>query len=162
MEIFGEAPRLRFELCKVRLTYKTIIKDHQLNGSIQAATSCYSPDPLLKNDFFDIFNREFNNPLPVSLLGTQYLDDIRRCSLLVSSTFPVIQIAAKLYITTDKARDVKTSADIDHDDDMDDCDVDDDDGDDVLTEATAAVYRNNFRDLDTLLLGDYDASEATS
>ncbi|GKG49761.1 hypothetical protein Tco_0518535, partial [Tanacetum coccineum] len=43
-------------------------------------------------------------------------DDIRRCSLPVSSAIPVVQIAAKLYITTDKVRDVETSVDIDADD----------------------------------------------
>ncbi|PWA71352.1 arginyl-tRNA synthetase, class Ic [Artemisia annua] len=102
MERFGEGPPLRFELCNARLLYSTFVKKHWLNGSIQAAASCYSPDPLLKNAFSDIFNRKFDKPLPVDINGSQLLDGIRRCSLPVSSTSPFVQIAAKLYITTDK------------------------------------------------------------
>nr|GEX70961.1 aminoacyl-tRNA synthetase, class 1a, anticodon-binding [Tanacetum cinerariifolium] len=129
--------RLRFELSKVRLTYGTLVKDLHLHGSIQAAASCYSPDPLLKNAFFDIFNRKYNNPLLVDINGYQNLDDILPCSLPFSSISPVVQIAAKLYVTTDKVRDVETSAHIDDDDDVH-FDVHDDDY--VMDDATVAFY----------------------
>ncbi|GKE37566.1 hypothetical protein Tco_1460971, partial [Tanacetum coccineum] len=151
MENFGEGPRLRFELCKVRLMYSTLVKDLQLHGSIQAAASCYSPDPLLNNAFFDIFNRKYNNPLRVDINGYQNLDDIRPCSLPVSSTSPVVQIAAKLYVTTDKVRDVETSAHIDDDD----AHVDVHDDDYVIDDATVALYRENAeKNLDVFDLFD--------
>ncbi|GKB81402.1 hypothetical protein Tco_0948297 [Tanacetum coccineum] len=59
-------------------------------------------DPLLQqNGFSDIFNREFNNPVRLPSVAYHRLPDFRYCSLPVSST-SVVQIAAKLYITTDK------------------------------------------------------------
>ncbi|GKA39561.1 anticodon-binding aminoacyl-tRNA synthetase, class 1a [Tanacetum coccineum] len=106
MAIFGQGPPLRFDLCNAFLIYDKIIKGLQLFGTIQAAAGGFSPDPLLqKNGFFDIFNREFSNPVRVSIVGHQYLHDIR-CSFPVSST-SVIQIVSKLFITTDKIDDVE-------------------------------------------------------
>lgn len=111
MAIFGEGPPFRFDLCNAFLIYDKTIKRHQLIGTIQAAVGGFSPDPFLqKNGFFDIFNREFSNPLHVTIVGHQYLHDIRCCSLPVSSN-SVIQMASKLYITTDKVDDVEEYTD---------------------------------------------------
>ncbi|GJZ75855.1 anticodon-binding aminoacyl-tRNA synthetase, class 1a [Tanacetum coccineum] len=65
----------------------------------------FSPDPLLQNVSFDVFNREFSNPIHVSTGGFHHQYDIHYCSLPVSSN-SVVQIAAKLYVTTDKVDDM--------------------------------------------------------
>ncbi|GJY95103.1 anticodon-binding aminoacyl-tRNA synthetase, class 1a [Tanacetum coccineum] len=77
-----------------------ILHHLKLFGIIQAAID-FSPDPLLPNVSFDLFNREFSNPVHVSIAGFHHQYDIPYCSLPVSST-SVVQIAAKLYVTTDK------------------------------------------------------------
>ncbi|GJS77443.1 hypothetical protein Tco_0727324, partial [Tanacetum coccineum] len=102
-ELFGEA--LWFELCSVFLIYDSTLEDHKLFGTIRVAATAngFSPDPL--NAFSDIFNREFNNPVEVTCIGYQYLYDMHYCSLPVSST-STVQIAAKLYVTTDEVDDV--------------------------------------------------------
>ncbi|GKA99962.1 hypothetical protein Tco_0827956, partial [Tanacetum coccineum] len=110
-ELFGEA--LRFELCNAYLNYDHIVKCHKLFGTIRVAETAngISPDPL--NAFSDIFNREFNNPVHVTCVGYQYLYDFRYCSLPVSST-STVQIAAKLYVTTDEVDDVDKYPEEDH------------------------------------------------
>ncbi|PWA88623.1 Aminoacyl-tRNA synthetase, class 1a, anticodon-binding [Artemisia annua] len=115
-ELFGEA--LRFELCNVYLIYDHIVEHHKLFGTIRVAAgetaSGFSPDPLLQqNGFSDIFNREFNNPVDVTCVGYQYLYDVRYCSLPVSST-STVEIAAKLYVTTDEVDDVDKYPEEDH------------------------------------------------
>ncbi|GJZ87317.1 hypothetical protein Tco_0658927, partial [Tanacetum coccineum] len=105
MSIFGEGPPFRFELCNIYLTYDKIPHDLKLFGTIQAAID-FSPDPLLPNVSFDVFNREFSNPVHVSIAGFHHQYDIPYCSLPVSST-SVVQIAAKLYVTTDKVDDME-------------------------------------------------------
>ncbi|GKA89177.1 anticodon-binding aminoacyl-tRNA synthetase, class 1a [Tanacetum coccineum] len=63
-----------------------------------------------------------------------YQKSLHRPQLPVSSTSPVVQIVAKLYVTTDKVRDIETSAHIDvHDDDY------------VINDATVALYRENAK-----------------
>ncbi|GJX96257.1 hypothetical protein Tco_0352055 [Tanacetum coccineum] len=69
------------------------------------AAADFSPDPLLQNVSFDVFNREFSNPIHVSTGGFHHQYDIHYCSLPVSSN-SVVQIAAKLYVTTDKVDDM--------------------------------------------------------
>ncbi|GJZ23278.1 anticodon-binding aminoacyl-tRNA synthetase, class 1a [Tanacetum coccineum] len=109
-ELFGEA--LRFELCNAFLNYDHIVEEHKLFGTIRvAAANGISPDPL--NAFSDIFNREFNNPVDVTCVGYQYLYDMHYCSLPVSST-STVQIAAKLYVTTDEVDDVDKYPEEDH------------------------------------------------
>ncbi|PWA85818.1 serine/threonine/dual specificity protein kinase, catalytic domain-containing protein [Artemisia annua] len=115
-ELFGEA--LRFELCNVYLIYDHIVEHHKLFGTIRVAAgetaSGFSPDPLLQqNGFSDIFNREFNNPVDVTCVGYQYLYDVSYCSLPVSST-STVEIAAKLYVTTDEVDDVDKYPEEDH------------------------------------------------
>ncbi|PWA86837.1 Aminoacyl-tRNA synthetase, class 1a, anticodon-binding [Artemisia annua] len=106
MSIFGEGPPFRFELCNVFLTYDKIPRDLKLFGTIQAAVDHFSPDPLLQNVSFNVFNREFSNPIHVSTGGFHHQYDLCYCSLPVSST-SVVQIAAKLYVTTDKVDDME-------------------------------------------------------
>ncbi|GJZ87318.1 anticodon-binding aminoacyl-tRNA synthetase, class 1a [Tanacetum coccineum] len=105
MSIFGEGPPFRFEFCNIYLTYDKILHHLKLFGIIQAAID-FSPDPLLPNVSFDLFNREFSNPVHVSIAGFHHQYDIPYCSLPVSST-SVVQIAAKLYVTTDKVDDME-------------------------------------------------------
>ncbi|GJV29908.1 anticodon-binding aminoacyl-tRNA synthetase, class 1a, partial [Tanacetum coccineum] len=87
-------------LVNIYLTYDKILHHLKLFGIIQAAID-FSPDPLLPNVSFDLFNREFSNPVHVSIAGFHHQYDIPYCSLPVSSN-SVVQIAAKLYVTTDK------------------------------------------------------------
>ncbi|PWA72562.1 arginine--tRNA ligase, cytoplasmic [Artemisia annua] len=105
--IFGEGPPFRFEFCSCFLIYRDIIHHNfRLFGTIQAAVGGFSPDPLLQqNGFSDIFNREFTNPVRVRLRSHE-LYDLRYASLPVSST-SVVQIAAKLYVTSDTADDME-------------------------------------------------------
>ncbi|GJU62319.1 anticodon-binding aminoacyl-tRNA synthetase, class 1a [Tanacetum coccineum] len=80
-----------------------------------------------------------------------YQKSLHRPQLRISSTSPVIQIAAKLYVTTNKVRDVETSSHID--DDHAHVDVHDDDY--VIDDATVALYRENAeKNLDVFDLFD--------
>nr|GFC98835.1 aminoacyl-tRNA synthetase, class 1a, anticodon-binding [Tanacetum cinerariifolium] len=100
-------PLFRFELYSVFLNYGDFIGQFKLFGTLQAAAGGFSPDPLLQqNGFSDIFNREFNNPVRLPSVAYDRLPDFRYFSLPVSST-SVVQIAAKLYITTDKVDDME-------------------------------------------------------
>ncbi|GKE70686.1 hypothetical protein Tco_1528758, partial [Tanacetum coccineum] len=80
-----------------------------------------------------------------------YQKSLHRPQLPVSSTSPVVQITAKLYVTTDKVRDVETSAHIDDND----AHVDVHDDDYVIDDATVSLYRDNAeKNLDVFDLFD--------
>ncbi|GJZ38626.1 hypothetical protein Tco_0585189 [Tanacetum coccineum] len=89
------------------------VEYHKLFGTIRVAATAkgFLRDPL--NAFSDIFNREFNNPVEVTCIGYQYLYDMHYCSLPVSFT-STIQIAAKLYVTTNEVDDMDKYPEEDH------------------------------------------------
>nr|GEW29872.1 aminoacyl-tRNA synthetase, class 1a, anticodon-binding [Tanacetum cinerariifolium] len=116
---FSGLPPFRFEFCSGFLIYYYFLADLKLFGTIQAAAGDFSPDPLLQqNGFSDVFNREFDKPVHVSACGYNELHDLLYCSLPLSSTTSVVQILAKLYVTTDKVdeKKVKVPTVVDDDD----------------------------------------------
>ncbi|GKD13096.1 anticodon-binding aminoacyl-tRNA synthetase, class 1a, partial [Tanacetum coccineum] len=132
MPSFGELRKFRFVLCKVFLSYNSVDakarrvykrhlstvytydlpndtdhgtvvgSGHQLFGSIQAAG--FSLDPA--SPPFNIFNRQFNDPIAVSKLGCLSPHCICYCSIPFSTS---VKIAAKLYVTTDNMVDMNTT-----------------------------------------------------
>nr|GEX99054.1 arginine--tRNA ligase, chloroplastic/mitochondrial [Tanacetum cinerariifolium] len=131
MPSLGKVRKFWFVLCKVFLSYNSVDakarrvykrhlsteytydlpndtghstvvgSGHQLFGSIQAAG--FSLD--LASPPFNIFNRQFNDPIAVSKLGCLSPHCICYCSILFS-TF--VMIAANLYVTTDNMVDMNT------------------------------------------------------